>query len=350
LRRGRSNRSGLRGLEQRRFPDHTRDRQPDAAPALEQRVLLVKRQLTHLPTPALLGATPHIDARAQMLRIEPHHDRHRRRAFPIRSLLDDTRATPQSRRARRDQRRRIDVGGIGRGELNEDDRHRRWEDTAWKLIAQFDATLGEKDAVAGYLESGSALGKKNLALAKDRIRYCRPGVNYGAGSVETQGWSCSSAHTMEWAIFIALAFVGYMWARRHEAHKKERLDLRAFSHREWFNERMGQDWDADFVDMSLTIEGFSNDYDFQIEDAPAMYSLRRREDGQWQCKMTEASREIAIKELEAKPKSMLTSLNETYATQRKALAQPSKWVAANDEVVGPLESQYHRFVRHYKAS
>jgi hypothetical protein len=36
--------------------------------------------------------------------------------------------------------------------------------------------------------------------------------------------------------------------------------------------------------------------------------------------------------------------------QLKDLQGPSKWVAIDDEVVGPLESQYQRFVVHYKAS
>ena len=56
---------------------------------------------------------------------------------------------------------------------------------------------------------------------------------------------------MEWVIFLVLAFLGYMWARKHEAQKKERLELRLFSHRRWFTDYMGQDWDLDFVDMSL---------------------------------------------------------------------------------------------------
>jgi hypothetical protein len=58
---------------------------------------------------------------------------------------------------------------------------------------------------------------------------------------------------MEWIIFLVLAFLGYMWARKHEAQKKERLELRLFSHRRWFTDHMGQDWDLDFVDMSLTV-------------------------------------------------------------------------------------------------
>src|SRR4051812_13587007 len=124
---------------------------------------------------------------------------------------------------------------------------------------------------------------------------------------------------MEWAIFIVLAFLGYMWVRRHEAHKKKRLELRAFSHREWFTDDMGRDWDIDLVNMTLTVEGFSHDYDFKIDEKPAKYAVRRRENERWQCKMTEASREIAIEELEAKikvdPKPLLSSLNETRATQ-----------------------------------
>jgi hypothetical protein len=70
--------------------------------------------------------------------------------------------------------------------------------------------------------------------------------------------------------------------------------------------------------------------------------------------MTEQSRETAIKEveaeLEAEPKPLASSLTTMRQNQLEDLQSPSKWVAIDDEVVGPLESQYQRFVVHYKAS
>jgi hypothetical protein len=159
---------------------------------------------------------------------------------------------------------------------------------------------------------------------------------------------------MEWVILLVLAFLGYMWARNHEAQKKERLELRLFSHRRWFTDYMGQDWDLDFVDMSLTVARFDNEAYPPIKEAPAKYAVRRQTSGRWQCKMTEQSRETAIKEveaeLEADPKPLASSLTEMRQNQLKDLQGLSKWVAIDDEVVGPLESQYQRFVVHYKAS
>ena len=78
-----------------------------------------------------------------------------------------------------------------------------------------------------------------------------------------------------------------------------------------------------------------------IKEEPARHAVRRQTSGRWQCKMSEQSRETAIREIEADireiPKPLLTSLNEIREAHMIYRARP-KWVAIDDEVVGPSKA------------
>lgn len=161
----------------------------------------------------------------------------------------------------------------------------------------------------------------------------------------------STAEIMEWALGVALVVGIYLWARHYEAQKRERRELRAFSYHWWFTDEGGQDWDVDLVDMGLSVQGFRMNPEPGDSDYPRLrYSVRRKDGGQWQYRITENSRQAELERLSAQPKSHSTWANENRERQLSGYSQTPRWSAIDGEVAGPLESQYQRFLRHYKES
>ena len=124
----------------------------------------MKAEFAHLPTRAFFCATSDVDPRAQVLRIEPNDDRNGRGAFTLRRLLHDARATPQARRAGGDQRGRVHVGGVGRGQFDEDDRHALGHDTARHEQRKTRAPSTRSDAVCECEHAPQALPAARLGF------------------------------------------------------------------------------------------------------------------------------------------------------------------------------------------
>jgi hypothetical protein len=159
-----------------------------------------------------------------------------------------------------------------------------------------------------------------------------------------------------WLIVVIVLVIWYFTARGQKREKQERLALRRFNYDRRIGDSVGQDWTADFVEMKLVITG----YDYGGVPAgsgfgkPSFYSIRRHE-GKWEARMTDASRlEEAERLARAIKKGAGGSVLIASAIEddKKALAelQEPKWVAIDGELAGPLESQYQRFVVHYRES
>jgi hypothetical protein len=162
-----------------------------------------------------------------------------------------------------------------------------------------------------------------------------------------------SCDLMEVFLVLVAVVVGYFWLRAGRRRKQELLELRRFTHDRMWSEKMGVHWVADFVEMRATVQGFDYDgippgTDFGIV---TLYALRRR-DGAWETRITDESRLPAIERLRARlkrePDGPLDA--STYDVEKKALEglHEPKWTVIDDEVAGPLESQYQRFLLHYK--
>jgi hypothetical protein len=156
-----------------------------------------------------------------------------------------------------------------------------------------------------------------------------------------------------WVIVAVVLLIWYFTARGRKLEKRQRLALRRFNYARPIADRVRRDWVADFVDMVLVINGYdSNGVPESCE--PTSYLLRRHE-GQWQMRMSDSSRRTEAARLDREIKkgaggSVLAASR--IEDQKKALADldEPKWVAIDGEVAGPLESQYQRFIAHYRES
>ena len=101
---------------------------------------------------------------------------------------------------------------------------------------------------------------------------------------------------MEWVIIVAVVVGGYLVAQNAGKRRQDRLALRSFSHTSNWTETSGQYWEIDLVEMKFAIKGFDYEYD-RPDEEPLIYSIRRKQNGQWQCLMSEASREKEIQRL-----------------------------------------------------
>jgi hypothetical protein len=159
-----------------------------------------------------------------------------------------------------------------------------------------------------------------------------------------------------WLIVVAGLLIWYFVARGQKLEKQERLALRRFKYVRRLTDSARVESQADFVEMALATKGYDSNgapegSDF---DTPKFYSLRRHE-GQWQIRMTEASRRAEAERLHREIKKgdggsvLRASLIED---QKKALTdlEEPKWVVLDAELAGPLESQYQRFIAHYRES
>ena len=154
-----------------------------------------------------------------------------------------------------------------------------------------------------------------------------------------------------WVIIAVVLVIWYFTARGKAREKQELLALRRFARRITDGER--RDWTADFVDMALAVKRY--DSNGIPEGSEPMFYLLRRHDGQWEMRLSDASREAEAFRLEQEIKrgdggSVLAASR--IEDQKRALVdlQESKWVAIDGEIAGPLESQYQRFIAHYPAN
>jgi hypothetical protein len=159
-----------------------------------------------------------------------------------------------------------------------------------------------------------------------------------------------------WLIVVIALVIWYFTARGRAREKQERLALRRFSYVKQMTDGLRLDWIADFVEMTLMIKGSDSR---GAPEGPGLeqtkyYSLRRHE-AQWQARLTDTSRREEAERLEREIKkgdggSVLVASR--IQDQKQALAdlQEPKWIALDDEIAGPIESQYQRFIVHYRQS
>ena len=133
-------------------------------------------------------------------------------------------------------------------------------------------------------------------------------------------------------------------------------------HREWYGEHDGKDWKADFVELMLSVQDFNYSAmpGAQRNDPPAVYSVRRDDSGQWHACLTEVSRRGRFDQLAAAitagekydgpAKGAHADTQNLRRTQLAELEQPPTWQPLRNDIAGPLESQYQRFLRHHTES
>ena len=117
-----------------------------------------------------------------------------------------------------------------------------------------------------------------------------------------------------------VVLVVYFWFRGRDRDQKERRELRKFSIPERGPRGLAGHWEGDLVAMTATFDPFDPDSvsDGADDDGP-VFSLRRLQDGQWNV-------------------CLIASSNEGGNAERQLPR----------DVAGPLESQYQRFLLHWR--
>lgn len=149
-------------------------------------------------------------------------------------------------------------------------------------------------------------------------------------------------------LLTAIVIVGlWIWARSPKKQQEEMRELRRFEH--W--QRLADDftlvWRLDYVEMCLRISTWT---DHDVPDDT--YHVRRSSPSHWETRLSDESfdREVqAIKKRMAEPKRLCGTL-EGDKEELDELGTAPKWKPVRDELVGPIESQYQRFLRHWRES
>jgi hypothetical protein len=153
-------------------------------------------------------------------------------------------------------------------------------------------------------------------------------------------------------VAVIAVVVFYLWLKGSRVKAEARHGLRWFRHSAGAPDgSVGTDWTFDFEAMSLVVTRFNSAPPSQPKEPTTHYTIRRGDDGAWLAKITEASssdRLLWLSEVRKKP-SMSPTLNERRDAEFLELdAGPREWKPLQDDLAGPVESQFQRFVRHYR--
>jgi hypothetical protein len=153
-------------------------------------------------------------------------------------------------------------------------------------------------------------------------------------------------------LVILLAVGVYLWARSKGRQAQERRGLRWFSLEQVVGEDDRSYWEADLVSMTATVDRPSPDGFAEDDGPPAVeYTLRRNDNGRWSLRLTDASRQARLGWVRARLAETgfaADMFRSTWESNRDALQTPTKWESVPADVAAPLESQYQRFLLHWK--
>lgn len=160
---------------------------------------------------------------------------------------------------------------------------------------------------------------------------------------------------MEWLFaLVVIVVLLVMWSRA-AARRTARLGLRRFEYWDELGDYGSDTYEADFVEMRFRSKRTVYDPGDGEAQTIRLYSLRRRDSGRWQVKLTEDSASAAIAELSkdlAQPSRgpLDDDLRTTWTARLTSLQGGAKWEPIAAEISAPLETQYQRFLLHYHTS
>jgi|SRR3954471_4822841 hypothetical protein len=144
-------------------------------------------------------------------------------------------------------------------------------------------------------------------------------------------------------VILAVVVVLYLVGRSAKKRAQESLDLRFF---EWDDSvaDLRSSWRFDLVQMTATQSASSPDLPRRVSN----FQVRRDGSAAWSIKFTLDSWNAEI----AHARESMTNPYASKATWEEILQrlgdEPS-WQPVRDDIVGPLESQFQRFVVHYQS-
>jgi hypothetical protein len=147
-------------------------------------------------------------------------------------------------------------------------------------------------------------------------------------------------------LLVVLVIGAYAWVRKIRIRAQEREGLRWFRYRRELTQSMTDVWSVDFV--SMTLETIRRDYESTTKPQAILYAVQRRNDGRWQAQMTPDCRNRELTSARAELAEGSRILHDTLITQIASL-EKRDWEDLDPDIASPLESQFQRFVRHYRA-